>query len=282
VTLATAIVASALVSLTLTAMMCAYVLKPHVPGAEAPNAVVRFTERAWNRAVAVYDRGLGWVLEHQALTLAATVATVLVTAVLAFAVPKGLFPQQDTGLLLGVTEAPPDISFVAMSERQQAVADIVRADPDVATVASFIGADGTNPTLNSGRLSIMLKPRRERHASAQEISDRLSARLASVPGVDVYLQAVQDLQIETRTSRTQYQYTLEDADGDELATWAPRVLERLRALPQLTDVASDQQEGGPQLALVVDRDTASRLGVTAQVIDDTLYDARRASASPRR
>jgi multidrug efflux pump len=273
VTLATAIVASAFVSLTLTAMMCAYILKPHAEGVEAQNAVVRFTERAWNRAVALYDRGLGWVLEHQALTLAATMATVLVTAVLAVAVPKGLFPQQDTGLLLGVTEAPPDISFVAMSERQQAVADVVRTDPDVATVSSFIGADGTNPTLNSGRLSIMLKPRNERRSSAQEIIDRLSARLASLPGVDVYLQAVQDLQIETRTSRTQYQYTLEDADADELATWAPRVLERLRALPELADVASDQQAGGLELSLVVDRDTASRLGITSQVVDDTLYDA---------
>jgi multidrug efflux pump len=184
-----------------------------------------------------------------------------------------LFPQQDTGLLLGVTEAPPDISFAAMSERQQAVADVVRTDPDIASVSSFIGADGTNPTLNSGRLSITLKPHKERHANAQEIIDRLSPRLGAVPGVDVYLQAVQDLQIDTRTSRTQYQYTLEDADPDELAAWAPRVLDRLRALPELTDVASDQQAGGLQLALVVDRDTASRLGVTSQMIDDTLYDA---------
>jgi multidrug efflux pump len=273
VTLSTAIVISALVSLTLTAMMCAHILKPHGAGEEPPNAVTRFTERVWQRAVEIYDAGLRWVLEHQALTLAATVATVLVTAALAFAVPKGLFPQQDTGLLLGVTEAPPDVSFVSMSERQRAAADVVRADPDVASVASFIGADGTNPTLNAGRLSIALKPHAERHASAQEIIDRLSARLAAVPGVDVYLQAVQDLQIDTRTSRTQYQFTLEDADPDELAAWAPRVLERLRALPQLTDVASDQQAGGLQLQLVVDRDTASRLGLTAQNIDDTLYDA---------
>ncbi len=273
VTLSTAIVASAVVSLTLTAMMCAYVLKGHDQGAKQPNALIRFTERWWQRAVELYDRGLRWVLDHQALTLAATLATVLVTLWLAVIVPKGLFPQQDTGLLLGVTEAPPDISFAAMSERQQAVADVVRADPDVATVSSFIGADGTNPTLNSGRLSIALKPHAERHAGAQEVIDRLSKRLASVPGVAVYLQAVQDLQIETRTSRTQYQYTLEDADPDELADWAPRVLERLRALPQLTDVASDQQAGGLQLALVVDRDTASRLGVTSQLIDDTLYDA---------
>jgi multidrug efflux pump len=275
VTLSTAIVASAFVSLTLTAMMCAHILKGHAEGAaaEPPNAVIRFTEKVWRRAVELYDTGLGWVLEHQALTLAATIATVLVTAALAFAVPKGLFPQQDTGLLLGVTEAPPDISFAAMGERQQAVADIIRVDPDVASVSSFIGADGTNPTLNTGRLSIALKPHAERRSNAQEIIERLDARLAKVPGVDVYLQAVQDLQIDTRTSRTQYQYTLEDADGDELAAWAPRVLESLRALPQLADVASDQQAGGLQLSLVVDRDTASRLGVTSQLIDDTLYDA---------
>jgi multidrug efflux pump len=276
VTLSTAIVASAFVSLTLTPMMCAHILKPHGQGdqgGQTPNALIRFTERSWRRAVALYDGGLRWVLEHQAVTLAATIATVLVTAALAFTVPKGLFPQQDTGLLLGVTEAPPDVSFAAMGELQQAVADVIRMDPDVASVASFIGADGTNPTLNTGRLSIALKPHAQRRANAQEIIERLDERLAGVPGDDVYLQAVQDLQIDTRTSRTQYQYTLEDADADELAAWAPRVLERLRALPQLADVASDQQAGGLQLALVVDRDTASRLGVTSQLIDDTLYDA---------
>jgi multidrug efflux pump len=273
VTLSTAIVASAFVSLTLTAMMCAHILKHQEKGAELRNPVARVAERVWTRAVAIYDGGLRWVLEHQALMLAATVGTVLVTAALAFMVPKGLFPQQDTGLLLGVTEAPPDISFAAMGERQQAVADVLRADPDVATVSSFIGADGTNPTLNSGRLSIALKPHAERRSSAQEIIERLDERLAQVAGVDVYLQAVQDLQLDTRTSRTQYQYTLEDADGDELAAWAPRVLERLRAVPGLIDVASDQQAGGLQLQLVVDRDTASRLGVTSQLIDDTLYDA---------
>ncbi|HVZ73695.1 MAG TPA: efflux RND transporter permease subunit [Polyangia bacterium] len=271
VTLSTAIVISALVSLTLTAMMCAYILKPHDPHAK-PNLVARTAERVWDRAVKAYDRGLQWVLGHQALTLMATIATVGFTALLAFVVPKGLFPQQDTGLLLGVTEAPPDISFEAMSERQQAVADVIRRDPDVASVASFIGADGTNPTLNSGRLSITLKPHDER-AGAPEIIDRLNNQLSQVAGVAVYLQAVQDLQIDTRASRTQYQYTLEDADAAELATWAPRLLEKLKALPDLTDAASDQQSGGLQLSLVIDRDTASRLGVTSQTIDDTLYDA---------
>ncbi|HEX4403752.1 MAG TPA: multidrug efflux RND transporter permease subunit, partial [Polyangia bacterium] len=273
VTLSTAIAASALVSLTLTAMMCAHILKHQEKGAELKNPIARASERIWDRAVKMYDTGLQWVFAHQALTLAITIGTVALTVFLAVIVPKGLFPQQDTGLLLGVTEAPADISFAAMSERQQAVADVVRTDPDVATVSSFIGADGTNPTLNSGRLSITLKPHKERRSNAQEIIDRLNQRLSAVGGVDVYLQAVQDLQIDTRASRTQYQYTLEDADPDELATWAPRLLDRLRAIPELTDVASDQQAGGLQLSLVVDRDTASRLGVTSQAIDDTLYDA---------
>ena len=216
---------------------------------------------------------LGFVLNHQAITLGATVATVVLTVVLAIVVPKGLFPQQDTGMLLGVTQAPPDVSFLAMMEHQRAVAETIQRDPDVLTVASFIGADGNNPTLNSGRLSITLKPRQERQADAQQIIDRLSPKLAQIAGVEVYLQAVQDLQIDSRQSRTQYQYTLEDADPGELGTWAPRVLDRLRQLPELADVATDEQQGALQLSLVIDRDTASRLGVTSQAIDDTLYDA---------
>ena len=271
VTLATAIVASALISLTLTAMMCAHILRP--VHEQKVSLVARGAERVFTWMVNVYDRILVWVLAHRRTTMLATLATVAVTAVLAVMTPKGLFPQQDTGLLLGVTEAAPDVSFAAMSERQRAVADLVLTDPDVATVASFIGADGTNPTLNTGRLSIRLKPRKERSANAQQIMDRLSARLEEVGGIVVYLQSVQDLQIESRSSRTQYQYTLESADPAELSLWAPRVLERLRELPQLADVASDQQEGARFASLAIDRDTASRLGVTAQAIDDTLYDA---------
>jgi multidrug efflux pump len=271
VTLSTAIVASALISLTLTAMMCAHILRPVHKGEES--AIARGAERGFTWMVKVYDRGLVWVLAHRRTTMLATLATVAVTVVLAVVTPKGLFPQQDTGLLLGVTEASPDISFAAMSERQRAVADVVLRDPDVGSVASFIGADGTNPTLNTGRLSIRLKSRSQRHANAQQIMDRLSAQLAEVGGIVVYLQSVQDLQIESRTSRTQYQYTLESADPTELATWSPRLLERMRHLPELADVASDQQEGGRFASLAIDRDTASRLGVTAQTIDDTLYDA---------
>jgi len=270
-TLATAIVASAVISLTLTAMMCAHILRPVKE--EDESAIARSAGRLFDRMARFYDRTLRWVLDRQKLTLAVTLGTVALTAFLVLLVPKGLFPQQDTGMLLGVTEAPPDVSFTAMSERQLAAADIVRADPDVQGVSSFIGADGTNATLSSGRLSITLKPRKNRSASAQEVIDRLSDRLASLPGLRVYLQAVQDLQIDTRPSRTQYQYTLEDADPKELGTWAPRVLERLRELPELSDVASDQQTGARQLALVIDRDSASRVGVTAQAIDDTLYDA---------
>jgi multidrug efflux pump len=271
VTLSTAIVISAFISLTLTAMMCAHILKPVKP--EEESRLARASERGFDWMVRVYDRGLVWVLEHQALTIAATVGTVVLTFVLALAIPKGLFPQQDTGMLLGITEAPPDVSFAAMRTRQQAVADVIRGDPDVATVASFIGADGTNPTLSTGRLSIALRPREERHADAQAIIDRLGVKLRELAGVTTYLQAVQDLQIESRVSRTQYQYTIEDADPAELGTYGPKVLERLRQLPELADVASDQQVGARQLTLVVDRDSAARLGITAQAIDDTLYDA---------
>jgi multidrug efflux pump len=271
VTLSIAIVASGFISLTLTAMMCAHVLRP--VRKEDEGRIARASERAFDWMVAKYDRGLGWVLNHQGLTLAATIATVAFTIFLAFVIPKGLFPQQDTGMLLGITEAPPDISFPAMMDRQRAAADVIRQDPDVATVSSFIGADGTNPTLSSGRLSITLKSRDDRKADAQAIIDRLSANLANVSGITVYLQAVQDLQIATQVSRTQYQYTIEDADPKELAAWAPRVLDRLKQLPDLADVASDQQDGALQMTMVIDRDTASRMGVTAQVIDDTLYDA---------
>ncbi|HEX7621950.1 MAG TPA: multidrug efflux RND transporter permease subunit [Anaeromyxobacteraceae bacterium] len=269
VTLAIAIGVSAVLSLTLTAMMCAHLLRPH----EEPKGLARAFERLFDRLVAFYDRTLRWVLAHQPLTLAVTVGTLALTIALAFIVPKGFFPQQDTGLIVAVTEAAPDVSFKRMAGLQQAIAAAVREDPDVATVASFIGPDGTNSTVNSGRLSIALKPRSERKASAAEIIARLQARVSQVEGIRAFMQPVQDLQIETRVSRTQYQYTLEDADPEELALWAPRVVEKLRALPELRDVASDQQPGGLQVKLTIDRDTAGRLGIQAQTIDDALYDA---------
>jgi multidrug efflux pump len=271
VTLATAIGVSAVLSLTLTPMMCAYLLKPMDKAKQG--RFHRLSERGFDAMVAFYKRGLDWVLEHQKLTLAATLATVAFTVLLAVVIPKGFFPQQDTGLIVGVTEAAPDVSFARMMDRQQAVAAVVLKDPDVASVASFIGADGTNATLNSGRLSIALKPRSARHASAAEIIARLQPKLAEASGITVYLQAVQDLQIDSRASRTQFQYTLEDADAAELRAWAPRVLDELKKLPELTDAAGDQQSGGLQMSLTIDRDTAARLGVAPQAIDDTLYDA---------
>ena len=269
VTLAIAIGVSALLSLSLTAMMCAWLLRPHEP----PGWLGRLFERGFDRTAAFYDRTLRWVLAHQPFTLAVTIGTLVLTFVLAAIVPKGFFPVQDTGLIVGVTEAPADVSFPAMMARQEQVAAAVLGDPDVATVASFIGADGTNATTNSGRLSIALKPRADRDANASEIIDRLKTRVASIPGMAVYMQPVQDLQIDARMSRTQYQFTLEDADPEELASWAPRVLTALQGLPELRDVASDQESAGLQVKLTIDRDTASRLGIQPQAIDDALYDA---------
>ncbi|MHB8420711.1 MAG: multidrug efflux RND transporter permease subunit [Myxococcales bacterium] len=271
VTLSMAIFVSALLSLTLTAMMCAVLLRPHA--AAEQNALQRAFERGFDAVLRFYERTLRAVLDHQPLTLAITLATLGLTVLLAVVIPKGFFPDQDTGALLGVSEAAPDVSFPRMVALQQALAAVVQRDPDVASVASFIGADGTNPTVNEGRLSITLTPRSQRKASAQEIIARLQPEAAKVEGVSLYLQAVQDLQIDNRVSRTQFQYTVEDVSADELGLWAPRLLAAFQALPQLRDVASDQGQAGPQLSLVIDRDTASRLGILPQAIDDTLYDA---------
>ncbi len=272
VTLAVAIAVSAVLSLTLTAMMCANMLEPEPPPS-ARGWFYRASERGWGAMLGAYESGLKVVLRYRGTTLLVTLATVAFTVYLAWVIPKGFFPQQDTGLLLGVSEAPADVSFPRMMALQRTLADEVLKDPDVATVASFIGSDGTNATTNSGRLSITLRPRDQRAASADEIVRRLKPRLAAVPGIEAYLQAVQDLQIDSRIGRTQFQYTLEDADPKELVTWAPQLLERLRALPELRDVASDQQSTGLQMTVTIDRDTASRLGITPQLIDDTLYDA---------
>ncbi len=272
VTLSLAIGVSALLSLTLTPMMCAWILKPEPPP-EQRGRFYAWSERTYQRVIDAYGRGVDWVLRHQPLTLAITVGTFLLTVVLALIIPKGFFPVQDTGLLTGITEAGPDVSFGRMAELQQAVVQTVREDPDVAGVASFIGADGNNPTTNSGRLSITLKPREDRRATATQIIARLQPKLAQVGSISTYLQAVQDLQIETRASRTPYQYTLEDADPAELAEWAPKLLEKLRALPELKSVATDQLGNGQVTLLKIDRDTASRVGISTQAIDDTLYDA---------
>jgi multidrug efflux pump len=272
VTLAAAIGVSAILSLTLTPMMCAHLLEPE-PRPEERGALYRGSERAFEWMISFYDVGLKWVLSNQLITLLVTLATLGLTVFLAVVVPKGFFPQQDTGMIVGVTAAGPEVSFTRMMDLQRSVADAVLQDPDVDTVASFIGSDGTNPTQNSGRVSISLKPRKKRHASADEIIARLQPKLAKIEGVAVYMQSIQDLTIESRTSRTQYQYTVEDADPRELSEWAPKMLEKLRTLPQLKNVASDQEDAGLSMSITFDRDTASRLGISPQMIDDTLYDA---------
>jgi multidrug efflux pump len=272
VTLAVSIGVSALLSLTLTPMMCAHLLRVDLPH-ESHGAIYRWSERAFDRAISLYDWGLKVVMRHKLTTLLVTLATLAVTIVLAVIVPKGFFPQQDTGVLLGISEAAPDVSFPKMMELQRALADVIRADPDVQSVAAFIGSDGTNPTTNSGRLSITLKARDQRGASADEIIARLKPKAAAVQGVELYLQPVQDLTIDSRVSRAQFQYTLSDADPDRLASWASKLLAELRREPVLKDVASDEESAGLEVSLIIDRDTASRLGISPQVIDDTLYDA---------
>ncbi|CAA7617584.1 multidrug efflux RND transporter permease subunit [Magnetospirillum sp. SS-4] len=264
-TLTVAVVVSAVVSLTLTPMMCGHLLKGGHEEARSGNF--------FNRLRDLYAASLDWVLRRQTATLWLAVATLAGTVALYVAMPKGFLPTQDTGLVIATTDARADISFAAMTELQRRAADIARDDPDVAAVASFLGTGGVNVTANTGHMSIVLKPRKQRSASAGRIIARLSERLAAVAGLEVHLRPAQDIQISPRSSRTQYQYTLTDIDAAELARWAPRVLERLRASPLLADVASDSQDGGQQADILVDRDKAARMGVSLQVVDDILYDA---------
>jgi multidrug efflux pump len=271
VTLGVTILVSAAVSLTLTPMMCAKLLR-HTPAAQQ-GRLYRMSERAFERTIEFYGRTLQWVLARRTATLLVAVATLGLTVVLYLEIPKGFFPLQDTGVIQGISEAPQSISFAAMAERQQALGRVILHDPAVASLSSFIGVDGTNVTLNSGRILISLKPFRERRVAAIDVIRRLQPALAKVQGIQLFMQPVQDLTVEDRVSRTQYQYTLEDPDGAELAAWAPRLLASLRALPGLRDVSTDQQDQGLGTALVIDRSTAARLGVTPQVVDDTLYDA---------
>jgi multidrug efflux pump len=271
VTLSVTILVSAFVSLTLTPMMCAKLLRHKKEAKEG--ALYLASERWFNSVLERYATSLQWVLRHQTATLLVTVGTLVLTVYLYVIVPKGFFPVQDTGLILGVSEAPESISFSGMAGRQQALASVILKDPEVDSLSSFIGVDGTNMTPNSGRIQINLKPRNLRSSTVSEIIRRLQTSLAQVEGITLYMQAVQDLTVEDRVSRTQYQYSLEDADARELADWTPRMVDKLRSLPELRDVASDLQSRGLKADLVIDRDTASRLGLTPQVIDDTLYDA---------
>jgi multidrug efflux pump len=271
VTLAVTILVSAGVSLTLTPMMCAKILKPKQAG--KGSWFYRVTEDFYNDVIAFYGRTLKFVLKHQTTTLLVTVSTLIATLLLYVYVPKGFFPVQDTGVIMGISEAPENISFAAMSQKQQELAKVILQNGNVDSLASFIGVDGTNVTPNSGRIQINLKPRNQRKETASEIIRDLQPELAKVDGITLYMQPVQDLTVESRVSRTQYQYSMEDADAAELATWSQRLLEKLQTRPQLRDVASDQQNNGLQANLIIDRDTASRLGILPQAIDDTLYDA---------
>jgi len=271
VTLAVSIVISAIVSLTLTPMMCGRLLKIHDPAAEAP--WLRRVGAAFDSLAAAYGRWLKVVLQYRRTTLWVAVGTLVLTILLYILVPKGFFPIQDTGALQGLTDAPQSISFAAMAERQQALAEALLADPAVESISSIIGVDGVNATLNSGRLQIQLKPHGERSSDLVGLMAELSQRAAKVTGITLYLQPIQDLTIEDRVSRTQYQFTLEDADGAELSTQVNRLVERLKTVDGLTDVASDLQDQGLQAYVDIDRASASRLGVTVAGIDNALYDA---------
>jgi multidrug efflux pump subunit AcrB len=273
ITLSVSIGVSAFVSLTLTPMMCARLLRSETE-AERENASTfyRRTEEYWTRFRNWYECGLRWVFAHQRFVLIVAIITLVATILLYIIVPKGLLPQQDTGVIIGVTDAAENISFKAMMERVHAVSDIVRRDPDVASVSASVGAGTVNATVNTARLYIVLKPHNER-ASVEQIIERLRNATRNVEGVSLFMQAAQDLQIDARVSRTQYQYVLQDADAAELAEWTPKLVQKLGELPQLSDVASDQQVNGLQLNVDVDREKASRLNVLTQAIDDTLYDA---------
>jgi len=271
VTLAVTILVSAGVSLSLTPMMCAKLLKHRKEGERG--RFYEVTEDYYNRVIAFYGRTVKWVLKHQTATLLVTVFTLVLTLALYVVVPKGFFPVQDTGVILGISEAPDSISFQAMAQRQQELAKVILQDKDVDSLSSFIGVDGTNTTPNSGRVQINLKPRDQRSDDASAVIRRLQPALEKVEGVTLYMQPVQDLTVEDRVSRTQFQYSIEDADAQELAQWTPKLVDKLRARPELIDIATDQLTGGLRTNISIDRDTASRLGIQPQAIDNTLYDA---------
>jgi hydrophobe/amphiphile efflux-1 (HAE1) family protein len=270
VTLSIAIAVSAVVSLTVTPMMGSRLLRPSA--AAQAGRMAALLERAFTALHRLYERCLGWILRHQLAALLLTIATLALTVALFIAIPKGLFPQQDTGLISGTTEAAQDVSFPMMKAYQEQINAVVGADPDIAHVVSSIGSMNAS-TGNTGSLFIALKPLPERKSTADQVIARLRPKVARIPGIKLFLQSVQDLRMGGRSARTQYQYTVQDADLEELKQWAPKVVERLRKLPELKDVATDQQTAGLQLGITLNRDTASRLGITPQAVDEALYDA---------
>ncbi|HEY6926600.1 MAG TPA: MdtB/MuxB family multidrug efflux RND transporter permease subunit, partial [Steroidobacteraceae bacterium] len=269
VTLAVTIIISAVVSLTLVPMMCAKLLR-HEPMKVAHQ---HETSGWFGKLIESYGRRLRWVLDHQRLTLYVAVATLLLTALLYWLVPKGFFPDQDTGLIQGVSEASESVSYAAMAERQQKLAQAILTDPDVASLSSFIGVDGNNVTLNSGRFLINLKPRDERSDSAAEIIRRLQSETTGIPGITLYMQPVQDLTLDNTVSRTQYQFTMESADATALSTWTPKLVAALRQEPVLADVVSNEEDNGLAAYVTIDRDSAARLGISVGTVDNALYDA---------
>ena len=271
VTLAVTIILSAVVSLTLTPMMCSRIL--HQTPKEQQGRFFKASERVFENVIAFYGRTLKFVLGYQTITLLVAAATLVLTIVLYIVIPKGFFPTQDTGVIQGISQAPETISFAAMAQKQQQLAAVILQDPAVESLSSFIGADGTNTTLNSGRMSINLKPLNERDISASDVIRRLQTSLKPVEGIVLYMDPVQNITVDDRVSRTQYQYTLEDPDANELNLWTGRLVDKIKQLPQLADVATDQQTGGLAVSLVIDRVTASRLGIAPSTVDSTLYDA---------
>jgi multidrug efflux pump len=271
ITLAVTILISAVVSLTLVPMLCAKLLR-HQP-VSRQSEFSRRTQVGFDRVVASYGRMLTWVLDHQPITLVVAVGTLVMTALLYMVIPKGFFPVQDTGLIQGISEASQSISYAAMADRQQALAAAILKDPDVDSLSSFIGVDGSNVTLNSGRFLINLKPPAQRSGTATEIARRIQDETASVTGIALYTQPVQDLTLADTVSRTQYQFIMEDANPDELAEWVPKLIERLRSVPDIADVASDLENRGIAAYVDVDRDSAGRFGITVGTVDNALYDA---------
>jgi multidrug efflux pump len=271
ITLAVTIVISAVVSLTLVPMLCAKLL--HHQREEDVPRLARWANARFQALIDSYARALTWVLKHQGLTMVVAIATLAVTVLLYIYIPKGFFPVQDTGVIQAITEAPQSVSFKDMARRQEQMAAVILKDPDVVSLSSFIGVDGTNITLNSGRMLINLRPVNDRAVSASDIIRRLQRQTAQVPGMSIYMQPVQDLTIADTVSRTQYQFVLEDANPEEFNLWVPRLVARLQQLPQLEDVASDQENQGLAAYITIDRDTAGRFGITPATIDNALYDA---------